>query len=131
MTELLNLNESGVAIQGYDPVAYFTAQPTQGNSNITSTYGGAIYFFINAENKALFDADPEKYVPQYGGFCAIAVSENKTFGIDPQTYKITEGKLYLFYNGELGNTKPLWEADETNRHANADTYWQQGNLTKM
>ncbi|MBP0002079.1 MAG: YHS domain-containing protein [Cyanobacteria bacterium SID2] len=128
MAKLLNVNEDGIALQGYDPVSYFTGEPTQGNSEIASTYDGATYYFASESHKAQFDADPAKYAPQYGGFCAVAVSEGKTFPIDPQTYKVTDDKLYLFYNGELGNTKPQWEADEATRRANADAHWEKGDL---
>jgi len=126
----INLTESNVAIQGYDPVSYFTSEPTLGNSDINSTYEGATYQFINQENKALFDANPQKYIPQYGGFCAVAVSEGKLVPIDPKTYKITNDKLYLFYNGEHGNTKPQWEADEVNKLRDADSHWEKGDLEK-
>ena len=105
-TESLNLNESGIALEGYDPVSYFSEQPVPGNPAIAFTYRGAIYYFASEANKSHFKADPEKYLPQYGGFCATAVSEGKTFGIDPANYNVTDGKLYLFYNGELGDTKP-------------------------
>lgn len=128
MTHPINLNEQGLALQGYDPVSYFTTQPTLGDTNITSTYAGGTYRFATAENKAKFDADPQAYVPQYGGFCATAVSEGKTFPVDPNTYKVDDGKLYLFYNGKLGNTKPQWEQEEQTRRANADKHWQDNDL---
>ncbi len=123
MAKLLNLNEHGVALQGYDPVAYFKGQPTLGDTAISATHVGATYYFSNAENKASFEANPDSYLPQYGGFCATAVSEGKTFPVDPQTYTVTDGKLYLFYNGKLGNTKEQWQADPSTRQANADNHW--------
>jgi YHS domain-containing protein len=99
-----------------------------GNANISSTVDGATYYFASEANKAKFDADSATYMPQYGGFCAVAVSEGKTFPVDPETYKVTDGKLYLFYNGELGNTKPQWEEDEAIRKAKADEHWAKGDL---
>jgi YHS domain-containing protein len=126
--EQLNLNQSGVILEGYDPVSYFAGEPIQGNPSISSSYNGATYYFASEENKSRFDAAPQQYAPQYGGFCATAVSEGKTFGIDPKNYKVTDGKLYVFYNGELGDTKPTWEADEENRQKNADANWAKGNL---
>lgn len=129
MAHLQNLNEAGVALQGYDPVSYFGDQPVKGSDTIASSYKGATYYFSSNENKATFEAAPEQYVPQYGGFCAVAVSEGKTFPIDPNTYKITDDKLYLFYNGKLGNTKPQWDEDEQTRKAQADNYWQNDELT--
>lgn len=128
MSRPINLTEQNVAINGYDPVSYFIDQPIYGNPDITSTYGDATYYFVNAENKVRFEADPEAYIPQYGGFCAVAVSEGKLVPVDPETYKVTDGKLYLFYNGEHGNTKPQWEADEATMKVNADAAWEQGEL---
>ena len=129
MTTLQNLNEGGAAIQGYDPVSYFQGNPAKGDENISTEYKGASYYFTNASNKSMFDAAPEKYVPQYGGFCAVAISEGKTFPIDPNTYIVDDDKLYLFYNGSLGNTKTQWEEDPATRKVNADNYWQNGDIT--
>lgn len=128
MTNPINVNKEGVALQGYDPVSYFIDRPLAGNPQITSSYDGATYYFSSEENKAKFEAAPEQYIPQYGGFCAVAVSEGKLVPVDPETYKVTDGKLYLFYNGEFGNTKPQWEANEATLRANANDYWDKGNL---
>lgn len=128
MSRPINLTAQNVAINGYDPVSYFVDQPIPGNPDITSTYGDATYYFATAENQAKFEADPEAYIPQYGGFCAVAVGEGKLVPVDPETYKVDDGKLYLFYNGEHGNTKPQWEADETTMKANADAAWAKGDF---
>ncbi|MDJ0733526.1 MAG: YHS domain-containing (seleno)protein [Nostocaceae cyanobacterium] len=128
MTKPINTNEQNVAIQGYDPVSYFSDRPVAGNPQISTTYDGAVYYFATEDNKIQFQLDPERYIPQYGGFCAVAVSEGKLVNIDPETYKVTDGKLYLFYNGEFGNTKPQWEAAEETLRKNADFYWQKGGL---
>lgn len=125
---LTNLNEQGVALKGYDPVSYFSGQPTSGDENLSLNYQGDIYYFSNAENKAKFQAEPTKYTPQYGGFCAVAISEGKAFPINPTTYKITDNKLYLFYNGKLGNTKIQWVEDEKIRRVNADKHWKNQNI---
>lgn len=119
-----------VAIQGYDPVSYFVAQPTPGDSEITSTYAATTYHFVNAENKTKFDADPEKYLPQYSGFCATAVSEGYLFEIDPTNFNIQNGKLYLYYKSDLGDAKPDWDANPKNRQLNADANWVKGGLDK-
>ncbi|MFG6104401.1 YHS domain-containing (seleno)protein [Leptothoe sp. EHU-05/26/07-4] len=129
MAHLQNLNEAGVALQGYNPVAYFSNQPVEGDANIAVTYEGAIYYFSSEGNKLIFEGSPQQYVPQYGGFCAVAVSEGKTFPINPHVYSVEDGRLYLFYNGKLGNTKPQWEADADMRKANADEHWKNGDLT--
>ena len=126
MSRPINLTDQNVAIGGYDPVSYFIDQPVPGNPEITATFGDAVYYFATAENKTKFEADPEAYVPQYGGFCAVAVGEGKLVHVDPETYKVTDNKLYLFYNGEGGNTKPQWEADEPTMKTNADTAWEKG-----
>ena len=129
MPHLQNLNEAGVALQGYDPISYFSDHPVKGNTEISTTYNGAIYLFGSEAHKATFDATPQQFAPQYGGFCAVAVSEGKTFPIDPNTYTVTDSKLYLFYNGKLGNTKPQWEADPKTRKSNADAHWDKDDLT--
>ncbi|WP_299487243.1 YHS domain-containing (seleno)protein [Acaryochloris sp. IP29b_bin.137] len=128
MSRPINLTEQNVAINGYDPVSYFATHPVPGSSDITATHGGATYYFAITENKAKFEANPEAYVPQYGGFCAVAVSEGKLVPVDPETYLVTDDKLYLFYNGEHGNTKPQWEADAATMKSNADAAWAKGDL---
>lgn len=128
MSQLQNINETGLALQGYDPISYWESQPCQGNPDISSTYAGAIYQFSDEANKAKFDASPQQYIPQYGGFCAVAISEGKTFPIDPNTYIISDNKLYLFYNGNLGNTKPQWEENPNSRQASADSHWQKHDI---
>jgi len=125
----LNVNENQIAISGYDPVSYFTGdEPRKGSPQFTAEYEGATYHFVSAENQAAFEADPAKYAPQYGGWCAVAVSEGKYFPVDPQTYEVSGEKLYLFYNGEQGNTLPQWQAERDNRRKNADENWQAGNV---
>lgn len=129
MANPINANDQNVALEGYDPISYFGDRPVKGNPTITTTHNGAIYHFSTPENKTQFEANPDQYLPQYGGFCAVAVSEGKLVPVDPETYKVTDGKLYLFYNGEHGNTKPQWEADEATIHANADAQWKKGEFT--
>lgn len=103
-----NLNKDNVAISGYDPVSYFSNQPQEGNKNITSNYGNATYYFHSEENKDAFLANPDKYVPAYGGWCAWAMLEGDKVKVDPLTYKIIDGKNYLYYNGFWGNTLAKW-----------------------
>ncbi|MBW4466117.1 MAG: YHS domain-containing protein [Pegethrix bostrychoides GSE-TBD4-15B] len=129
MANPINTNDQNVAIEGYDPISYFGDRPVKGNPSIITTHNGVIYHFSTSENKAQFENNPDQYLPQYGGFCAVAVSEGKLVPVDPETYKVTDGKLYLFYNGEHGNTKPQWEADEAIIHANADAQWKKGAFT--
>jgi YHS domain-containing protein len=87
------------AIYGYDTVAYFTEnKPVEGADHITSEWRGAVWYFSSTENKALFDADQEKYAPQYGGYCAYAMSKGRFVGIDEEAFTIYKGKLYLNYS---------------------------------
>lgn len=111
----------GVAIDGYDPVAYFTDdKPVEGDKSITQEWMGATWRFATAEHRDLFAANPEKYAPQYGGYCAYAVSQGKTAGIDPEAWTIVDGKLYLNYNKKIQKT---WEKDIPGYIAAADRQW--------
>jgi YHS domain-containing protein len=93
---------SGIAVGGYDTVAFFTdGKPTAGDPSISSTYQGATYLFASRAHKALFDATPEKYVPQFGGFCAYGAALGALFPVDISTWQIREGKLYLNLNPEI------------------------------
>ena len=110
-----------VAIEGTDPVAYFTeGRPVEGTKAHSLEYMGATWRFASAENKAAFEADPEKYAPQYGGYCAWAVSQGYTAGIDPDAWTIVEGKLYLNYNESVMKT---WLADRDALIDRADANW--------
>ena len=91
--------EGGVAIRGYDPVAYFTeSKPVEGSSAHSTSYDGATWHFASAENLATFEADPAKYAPQYGGYCAYAVANGYTASTQPNAWSIHNGKLYLNFN---------------------------------
>jgi len=117
--------EKGVAIQGYDPVAYVTEnKAAKGSDKIKSDYKGVTYYFTSQQHKSLFDESPEKYEPQYGGWCAYAMGSDGTkVKIDPETFKIIDGKLYLFYNFFFNNTLTKWNDDEENLHKKADVNW--------
>ena len=125
-----NQMELKAALQCYDPVAYFTDEPTIGDPEFASTHIGQIYYFVSAEHKAKFDLNPRRYLPQYDGFCAVTVSQGYKLSSDPTNFKIVDDKLYLFYRGSLGDAKPNWEEDEQNLQLKADTKWQQGNLSE-
>ena len=120
-------NFFGVAIKGTDPVAYFTdGRPVDGLSAHSLEYMGATWRFATAENKAAFEADPERYTPQYGGYCAWAVSQGYTAGIDPDAWTIVEGKLYLNYNESI---MKKWLADRDALISKADTNWPELRLS--
>jgi YHS domain-containing protein len=92
----INTNADGVAIKGYDPVAYFTASAaTPGSATYTASHQGALFRFASAANRDAFMAAPEKYTPQYGGYCAMGVAVGRKFDIDPAAFKVEDGKLYL------------------------------------
>ncbi len=108
-------------IGGYDPVAYFKAgKPVRGNGYHTATHNGGTYLFANAENRDAFAANPEKYAPQYGGYCAYGVAVGKKFYSDPNRWKIVDGKLYL--NLDKGIQKK-WNEDIRGNIARADSNW--------
>lgn len=97
--KLLNVDKNGVAIQGYDPVAFFTQnKPVKGKPEFESTYHGAKYQFASAEDKATFDGNPAKYEPQFGGFCAYAVSRGHTAPIKVEAFQIVNGRLLMQYD---------------------------------
>jgi YHS domain-containing protein len=92
----VNATITGLALRGYDPVAYFTdGKPVPGDFTITARYDGATYRFASEEHKALFEKDPVKYLPQYGGFCAYGTAQGHKVDGDPTVWKIVEDKLYL------------------------------------
>jgi YHS domain-containing protein len=122
-TKHFNL-ENGIAIQGYDPVAYFSNKPLKGDKKYTSKYMGVVYYFSSETNKNTFLKNPSKYEPQYGGWCAFAMGDyGKKVEIDPETFKIVDGNLYLFYNAYFNNTLKSWNKDEKNLKAKADKNW--------
>lgn len=118
---LLNLDKAGVAIQGYDPVAFFTDHhPVMGKAEFTSHADGATYQFASKEHKELFDKEPAKYEPCFGGYCAYGVSHNKLALVDVEAFQIVDGKLYMQYSksirddfnkdqkGNLGKANQNW-----------------------
>jgi YHS domain-containing protein len=116
--------KKNVALDGYDPVSYFNGKPTAGNEEITLTHKGLIYHFVSQVNLTKFKVNPEKYEPAYGGWCAYAMGETgEKVKVDPDTYKILEGKLYLFYNFWGTNTLASWNKNEKKLKAAADNSW--------
>jgi len=113
--------KKGLAIGGYDPVAYFLeAKPVKGMAEFTSLHDGANFQFSSAANKALFDADPGSYAPQYGGYCAYAVANGYTAKTEPDAWSIHDGKLYLNYSKGVRRT---WKKDIPGYISKADTNW--------
>ncbi len=111
----------GVALDGYDAVAYFTdGRPVEGSKEFTFDWQGATWRFATAAHRDLFAAAPEKYAPQYGGYCAWAVAHGYTADIDPEAWSIVEGRLYLNYSLEI---RGKWEQDVPGYIAKGDQNW--------
>jgi YHS domain-containing protein len=118
---LVNTDASGLAIEGHDPVAYFTLRkPVRGDAKFRSTSMGATYQFVSAENKRLFDADPQRYAPHFGGYCAYAASINKISPIDPAYWEIVDGRLILQHNQKAWDA---WHKDPSSNLVKADANW--------
>lgn len=119
-----NLDDQ-VAIKGYDPVAYFKSNKAiEGSKSLSFSQQGVVYYFSSAENRDEFKKNPSKYEPQYGGWCAYAMgAKGEKVSIDPETFKIINGKLYLFYHSFFNNTLPSWNKDENNLKTKADANW--------
>lgn len=114
-------SKRGLAIRGYDPVAYFTeGKPVEGKADFTHSYEGTTWRFASAANRDAFAADPLRYAPQYGGYCAYAVSQGYTASIDPDAWRIVDDKLYLNYSKSV---QRRWERDVPGNIAKADTNW--------
>lgn len=120
--DLVNVaGASGIGLDGYDPVAFFIEKrPMYGDPAISATYKGAKYFFASKEHKARFEEDPEKYVPQYGGYCAYGVALGALFPVDINTWQIRNEKLYLNLNP---NVLELFNKDFERHVASADKNW--------
>ena len=120
--ELVNVaGASKAAVSGYDTVAFFTdSKPVNGSPFISAEYQGATYFFASEEHQALFTANPEHYVPQFGGFCAFGVGLDKLFPVDINTWQVRNDKLYLNLNPAI---LEKFNADFTGNTAKADKNW--------
>lgn len=104
-----NLGKNVLGVKGYDLVSYFNAaEPLEGKKSIVLTHEGVTYRFANEENKALFVANPTQYIPAFGGWCAWAMLEGSKTDINPKSFKIFDGRLFLFYDGLWGDTRKLW-----------------------
>jgi len=120
-TTFVNVNSQGVILDGYDAVAFFTDnKPVKGDSQFQLSYGGAIYYFASKEHLDLFKANPDKYKPQFGGYCAYAVSLGRVAPIDVNTFSIVDGRLVLQHNARA---VAGWNKDVAGNLVLADKYW--------
>ena len=119
--------EKGIAINGYDPVTYFTKnKAVKGSKELAVLHQGITYYFSSVANKEAFKVNPSKYEPEYGGWCAYAMAKNgEKVSVDPETFKILNGRLYLFYNRYFTNTLKDWNKNESTLKKNADANWPQ------
>jgi YHS domain-containing protein len=116
-----NVDSSGLALKGYDPVAYFTEkQPVQGKAEFTAQHEGATYRFASAANRDAFAAAPAKYAPQYGGYCAFGMASGYKAPIEPDAWTVVDGKLYLNYNQSV---RGRWSSDIPGHVRKADAQW--------
>lgn len=126
--ELVSVDGDGVALQGYDPVAYFTDdKPVKGNPKFTARYKEATYRFASDEHRQLFESNPAKYEPQFGGYCGYAASINKISPISPEYWQILDGRLVLQHNQKAWD---LWNKDIKGNLKKADANWPSLKLTK-
>lgn len=117
--------KKNVALEGYDPVSYFDKKPVEGDEEWTAAHKGITYLFSTSANLNKFKAAPDKYEPAYGGWCAFAMGDTgEKVKIDPETYKILEGKLYLFYNFWGNNTLTDWNKNEKTLKSRGDQNWK-------
>jgi YHS domain-containing protein len=118
---LQNLDKSGVAIKGYDPVAFFTdGKPVKGKPEFLAHHDGALYYFASQEHRDLFKADPAKYEPVFGGYCAFGVSKNKLVDIDVDAFQIMDGRLLLQYSKGVRDS---FNKDAKGNLAKANVNW--------
>lgn len=116
--------KKNVALDGYDPISYFDGEPKEGKPEISHTYKGVTYYFVTINNLSKFKTSAEAYEPAYGGWCAYAMGETgEKVKVDPETYKILNGKLYLFYNFWGNNTLTDWNKNEKKLKESGDRNW--------
>jgi hypothetical protein len=120
-TSSINMDAHGLALGGYDPVAYFdTGKPTHGMDTVSASYGGARYLFASEAHRKTFLGDPKKYLPEFGGFCAVGTSFSEKVDIDPETGKVVNGKLYVNSNAKA---QGIFDSDTSGTITRAEHNW--------
>jgi YHS domain-containing protein len=124
-----NITGSGLAIQGYDPVSYFSGKATRGDQSISFVFQGIKYIFSSAKNLDQFKKNPQQFEPAYGGWCARAMLDGEKVEINPKSFKIISDRLYLFYDRLFTNTLKKWNKLATAKGESvlvkkADKQWQ-------
>lgn len=120
-----NINKSGIAIDGFDPVSYqIEGKAKEGNKKFSYLHDGINYYFSSQQNLDRFKNNPSQFIPAYGGWCAFAMGDyGEKVKIDPYTFKVIEGKTYLFYNFYFNNTLDSWNKNESGLKKSADSNW--------
>ncbi|HEU0200284.1 MAG TPA: YHS domain-containing (seleno)protein [Burkholderiaceae bacterium] len=117
----LNVDRNGLALKGHDPVAYFTQkQPVKGRADLRVEHAGATYLFASPEHRAAFEAEPAKYVPAYGGYCAYGVAQGAKADIDPAAFTVVDGRLYMNLDADI---QKRWQRDIPGFIKKADANW--------
>ena len=117
----VNKNKKGLALRGFDAVAYFEpGKPVKGSDQFTHKWNGATWRFASAGHRDQFAADPEQYAPQFGGYCAFAVTQGSTVDADPKVWRVLDGKLYLNYSQQV---QRLWGRDVAGNIKKANAFW--------
>jgi YHS domain-containing protein len=130
MTKPVNVDDNKLAMQGYCPVSYLFGPPQVGDEAHSSEFEGAIYRFASAQGKEMFDAEPAKYAPVYGGFCATGMAHGGLVPVDPLNFKMVDDKLHLFLKNEEMDTLEVWNKDEAGTKAKAEANWASGSYAK-
>jgi YHS domain-containing protein len=120
-----NVPSSGVAMEGYCPVCYLAAnKAVKGLPSITHDYKGVTYWFVNEGARQEFISNPEKYIPAYGGWCALGVAMGQRFPVDPTNFKIVDGRIMLFLKNANVDGAEIWNRDEANNLGKAEQNWK-------
>ena len=126
-----NVSDGGLALEGYDPVSYFDRRPVRGRSDLAATWDVVRYLFSRPENRARFEADPDRFVPRYGGWCAFGMGMDEAeaelprerYPVDPESFEIFDGRLYLFYRSPRFDARQRWLEDPDRYRQRADATW--------
>lgn len=120
-----NVPSTGVAMEGYCPVCYLSAnKAVKGKAEISHDYQGVTYWFVSDDARKIFVANPDKFLPAYGGWCALGVSMGQRFPVDPTNFKIQDGRIMLFLKNKKVDGLEIWNKDEASMLEKADSNWQ-------